>query len=239
MPPKKSRTPPPPRRPVQAPKRREAPPTRSTQRTYAERRRWLVLGGAGAAVVALVVVLVVVFATGGAGASVQQDLAAAGCSYKTYVVHDRHHVASLNAKIKYPTFPAVGGPHYQAPMPFGRYPTPVVEIQKVHNLEHGAVVIQYGDKVPQATVAELTSFYASSPNAMLMAPLPALGKKIALEAWTADQGKLSDSTSGGYQGDARLALCTSFDEKAYKSFRSAYRGKGPERFPMSALAPGQ
>jgi len=238
MPPKKSRTPQPPRRPVQAPKRRDTPPTRSTQRAPTERRRWLVLGGAGAAVVAIVVVLVVVFATGGAGASVTKTLQAAGCSYQTFVNHDRHHVASLDAKIKYKTFPAVAGPHYQQPMPFGRYPTPVTEIQKVHNLEHGAVVIQYGNKVPSSTVDKLTQFYDSSPNGMLMAPLPKLGSKIALEAWTADLSKLPAGVSTGYQGEGRLAFCGSYDAKAFKTFRDAYRGKGPERFPMSALAPG-
>src|SRR5439155_19728538 len=159
MAPKKSRTPPPPRRPVQAPKRRDTPPTRSTQRSPGERRRWLILGGAGAAIVALIVVLVVVFATGGAGASVQKTLSAAGCSYKVVDVHSRAHVQSLTAKIKYATFPAVGGPHYYQPMPFDRYPTPVAEVQKVHNLEHGAVVIQYGGKVPQAAIDEIGRFY--------------------------------------------------------------------------------
>jgi hypothetical protein len=239
MAPKKSRTPPPPRRPVQAPQRRERPPTRSTQAAPGERRRWLMLGGGGAAVVAIVVVLVVVFATGGSAANVQKTLAGAGCNYRTYPVHDRHHVNSLTQKIKYPSFPAVGGPHYFQPMPFGRYPAPVNEIQKVHNLEHGAIVIQYGDKVPASTVSKLAAFYDSSPDAMLMAPLPALGKKIALEAWYADVGKLAPSTTGGYQGVGQLALCTAFDEKAFKTFRSAFRGKGPERFPMSALTPGQ
>jgi hypothetical protein len=73
---------------------------------------------------------------------------------------------------------------------------------------------------------------------MLVAPLPKLGKKIALEVWTADQSKLPATNTSGYQGEGRLALCTSFDEKAFKSFRDAYRGKGPEHFPLSALAPG-
>jgi len=53
-----------------------------------------------------------------------------------------------------------------------------------------------------------------------MAPLPKLGDKIALTAWT------------------HLASCSTFDESAFKAFRDAYRGKGPERFPVSQLTPG-
>ena len=47
-----------------------------------------------------------------------------------------------------------------------------------------------------------------------------LGDKIALTAWT------------------QLATCTRFDEKAFSAFRDAFRGKGPERFPVSSLKPG-
>ena len=44
--------------------------------------------------------------------------------------------------------------------------------------------------------------------------------KVALTAWT------------------HHALCPRFDEAAFKAFRDAYRGKGPERFPVSSLMPG-
>ncbi len=33
-------------------------------------------------------------------------------------------------------------------------------------------------------------------------------------------------------------MCTGFDEKAFKAFRDAYRGKGTEGFPLSQLKPG-
>jgi hypothetical protein len=39
-------------------------------------------------------------------------------------------------------------------------------------------------------------------------------------------------------GKGRLAVCSTFDEKAFKTFRDAFRGKGPERFPVDALTPG-
>ena len=90
----------------------------------------------------------------------------------------------------------------------------------VHNLEHGGIVVQWGSKVAPATVEQLRSFWQESPNGMLMAPLPKLGGKIALTAWT------------------NLATCSAFDETGFKAFRDAYRGKGPERFPVSQLTPG-
>jgi hypothetical protein len=91
-------------------------------------------------------------------------------------------------------------------------------VQEVHNLEHGGVIIQYGDSVPEPALAQLKSFYDSSPNGMLLAPLPKLGSKIALTAWT------------------QLATCTGFDAKAFSAFRNAFRGGGPEQ--VDSLVPG-
>ena len=58
------------------------------------------------------------------------------------------------------------------------------EIRLVHNLEHGAVILQYGDKVPAAQVRAITSWYQHDANAVVVAPLPKLGAKVALTAWT-------------------------------------------------------
>jgi hypothetical protein len=82
------------------------------------------------------------------------------------------------------------------------------------------VIVQYGRGVPTATVAALRRFVAGSPNGMLMAPLAQLRSTIALTAWT-------------YR-----AMCTRFDRTAFTLFRDTFRFKGPERFPASALAPG-
>ena len=55
---------------------------------------------------------------------------------------------------------------------------------------------------------------------MLVAPLPKLGDKIALTAWT------------------QWAECTHFNQNAFSKFRSAFRYHAPESgvFPKSALA---
>jgi hypothetical protein len=122
--------------------------------------------------------------------------------------------------VKYDSFPPTSGPHYPQWVTWGSYAKPLPEIAAVHNLEHGGVIVQYGSRVPAATVAALRAFVAASPNGMLMAPLAQLRSTIALTAWT-------------YR-----AMCTRFDRTAFTLFRDTFRFKGPERFPASALAPG-
>jgi hypothetical protein len=219
---KKVRTPPP---RSQGPKRRDG--SRGGKPPFQPlglNKRGLV-AGIGAGVIVGAIILVVVLTKGGGSkgvldAAAIKRLEAAGCSYRSYPSEGRSHITSLSGKVNYKTFPPTSGNHYYIPAIWNRYTQPLVLVQEVHNLEHGGVIVQYGSKVPQATVAKLVSFYDSSPNAMLLAPLPRLGNKIALTAWT------------------RLATCTGFDEKAYADFRDAFRGKGPENFPVDILKPG-
>ena len=213
---KKKRTPPPPR-PVQAPRRRYQPTTGG----FGSRTK--LLAGAAAVLVVAVIIVAAVAASGGGGngsAAVAKSMAAAGCTFKTYPSQGRTHVQSLAAKVDYHSFPPTSGPHYFQPAVWNAYSGPLVLVQEVHNLEHGGVIVQYGSRVSKPTVTQLQSFYRESPNALLLAPLPKLGDRIALSAWT------------------HLATCRRFTATAFRSFRDAYRGKGPERFPVSALTPG-
>lgn len=204
------------------------------------RNRLILYGAAGAGLVGLVVALVVVFAAGGGGggkSGLEQKLAAAGCTLASSKATSRDHVTDINAKIRHRSFPPTSGKHYAQPAPWNFYPDPIVQIQGVHNLEHGGIVIQYDPKVPAAQVQELRDFYDSDSNAMLVAPFsaeevaqhPEVRRKFALAAWTAPDGGM---------GEGHLALCGRFDESAFEAFRDAYRGKGPERFPVSSLTRG-
>jgi Protein of unknown function (DUF3105) len=193
-----------------------------------ERRQRMILyalGGSG--LVALAVVVLVVFVFGGKSPGQSKALTrafvACGGSLHSYKSEGRGHVFSLTAKVHYKTFPPTSGKHYAAPAIFDQYDAPVNELQLVHNLEHGAIVIQYGNKVSPATVSKISDFYRSSPNALVVAPLPKLGNKMALTAWT------------------HLGTCTRFSESAFKGFRDTYRYHGPESaaYPKSALDPGQ
>jgi hypothetical protein len=214
---KKTRTPPPPRRPVQAPKRRV------DVRAPSESRRpllYLVLFAVSGLVILGVVLGFIVLGGNGSSSDPSSAMSAAGCTFQTYPNQGRQHFSAPNQPFKYNSFPPTSGTHDPAPAIFNAYEEPINERKLVHNLEHGGVVMQYGSDVPSSTVNELRDFYRSSPNGMILAPLPRLGDKIALTAWT------------------HLSTCTEFNEGAFEKFRDAYRAKGPEPFRLQDLAPG-
>jgi hypothetical protein len=183
-------------------------------------------------VVALIIVIAVIALTSGGGSSsaeVEKTMRTAGCTLKTVRASSRKHVSSLAAKIKYNTDPPSNGSHYFQPAIWDFYTQPANPVQVVHNEEHGGVILWWGDKVPSSTVEELRAFYISSPNGILGTPYAKLGNKVAITAWTAPSGGM---------GEGHAAVCPTFNEKAFKAFRDAYRGKGPERYPLDALTPG-
>jgi hypothetical protein len=225
---KKPRTPPPPPRRVQAPKHRPGGGgNRVPVGDLAGRQRAILYGVALSGIVALVVVVLVIVLGGGSshGKDAAKALAAAGCRYKHVPAQPRTpHYSSLNPtpKPKWNSYPPSSGRHYFQWVLWGDYTQPVPLIKEVHNLEHGGMIIQYGEKVPKSDVTKINDFWQKDPTAMLVAPLPNLGNKIALTAWT------------------NWAECTTFNEKAFKAFQSAFRYHGPESpvFPKSSLQPG-
>jgi hypothetical protein len=225
------RVPNPPKRP-QAPQRRTTP---SGSRDAAQQRRLLFIV-AGAGIVALAAVLGFVFIGGGGTKDIAATMQAAGCQLKAVPAEVGNHTAALNATSnpKWNTDPPTSGPHYPVPAIYGEYDTPLKTAQVVHNLEHGAVFVLYGPKVPAATVQQLRDFYNDDTTGMLLAPYPKLGDKIALGAWTVPD----NFEPGGKNGTAYLATCTKFDSGAFATFRDELRFRGPERFPPDSLHPG-
>jgi hypothetical protein len=237
---KKPRTPPPPRK-VQAPKQRHAP----RQGLDAARKRQLLYGAGGAVVVGVVIALVAVFATGkssgvtsGSNQKVASAMAAAGCTYVSKPVlppkdgqNFHNDSPKLTSKVKWSTFPPSGGGHYPLWAVWGFYTQPVNERQVVHNEEHGGMIMWWGPKVSQQTIDELRKFYDDSPTGMFGTPIAGLGNKIALTAWTGDPTRYYQN---GNYGTGHLATCTKFDQKAFETFRDAYRGHGPEGIPLSS-----
>ena len=217
---KKSQTPRPPKtpgaRPVQAPKVRSTP---RAPRPVGRRvsRLWLI--GSGVAVA--VVVIVVLLATMLGGGSDASALASAGCVQQTFADQGRQHVEELPADFKYNSFPATSGRHHFQAAIWNIYTETVPEINLVHNLEHGGVIVQYGDQVPSAEVDQIGQWYAEGDrNGIIVAPLAALGDRVALTAWT------------------KLATCTGFDGPAFDAFVDLHRYSGPERLPESAMQQG-
>jgi hypothetical protein len=213
---RKARTPPPPRRPVQAPQRRA-----DVRDPDANRRTLYFLAGfALLGVLILGGVLLWLSQRDNADPqAVAETMRAAGCTFQTSASEGRDHVQD-GARVSYKTSPPTSGDHYAVPVIWNAYDAPVEQPRVVHNLEHGGIVIQYGDDVPEATVNELQAFYQSDPNGLILAPLPSLKAQIAVTAWT------------------HLAKCRTFDEGAFEAFRDEFRAKGPEPRRPSDLAPG-
>src|SRR6185312_15849437 len=210
---KKPRTPRPPER-VQAPKRRVD--TRSGN-PLSSLPRWSWAVG-GAAVVALALVAAFAFGGGSSGvseAAVAKAMSSAGCTYKSVPPKPpkknptNYHadVPSLSTPTKglWSTFPPSGGAHYGLWAVWGFYRQPVNPRQVVHNMEHGAVVMWWGNKVPKATVDKLAAFYQQQTDGMFGTPYPSLGDKIALTAWTGDSNKYY--VNGNF-GMGHIAICS-------------------------------
>jgi hypothetical protein len=155
----------------------------------------------------------------------------AACSVRAYPGLPPRHTQNIELKPRYNSFPPTSGTHYYLPAKFNLYTFALPQLVVVHNLEHGGVAVQYGSKVPKATVAKIKAWYLRDTNGLLVAPLPALGKKIALTAWNAPpyQGSKPDP------GHGYVATCSRFDAASFTAFVKAHRYKGGERFPKAVL----
>ena len=235
---KKARTPPPPRRPVQAPKQR------TTSRKPAEKRNLLyVLAFVALGVLLLGGVLAVVAFGGGGGGSASGGLiSTSACSEREFPGLKPEHINNPNQKVKYDSFPPSSGPHYAQPAPWNLYSDPVKQTILVHNLEHGGIVIQYGNKVSHDDVTKIDSFYQGDPYGLVVAPYPKLGDKIAATAWNepAYQQNQDANFNQVDPGNGFVLTCKSFDKGALSDFRDNHRNKAGERYPsVKDMAPGQ
>jgi len=223
----------------------QAPKTRSAPRTPAERRTFLyVLGFGGSGIVMLGAVLAfVAFAGGGGdggnGAESTSVTYSKDCVEQSYPGLSAKHLTSPDGKVKYNSDPPSSGPHYQSPAPWGIYEEPIKQTILVHNLEHGGIVIQYGD-VGSGTVDKLSSFYEGDPYGLVVAPNPKLGKKFALTAWNQPEyPSTQEDLSEVDPGNGFVLTCSRFDEKSFAKFRDERRNKSGERFAsVQDMSPG-
>jgi hypothetical protein len=220
---KKDRVPTPPKRPVQAPKAYK--PQASPRRTQ------LIFIGLAAAIV---------IAAGAIGAAFilnSDDSAASGpstegdCTLETFDALEASHVEELPEDYEYNSIPATSGLHNANTAIWNLYDQPVPQINYVHNLEHGGVVVQYGSQVPAEAIASLADWYQQDTRGLLVAPLaadlededPALADQIVATSWT------------------HMLRCDSFDEEALDGFIDDYRGPqgdAPEKFELDQLQQG-
>ncbi len=205
--------------------------------------------GVGAVAVVAIVVGIVLGTAGSSSADVAATMRAAGCTYRDVLPKPakksptNYHadVPSLATPTKglWSTSPPSGGAHYGLWAVWGFYRTAVNPRQVVHTEEHGAVVIWWGPNVPSTTVDQLEDFYNQKPDGGFGTPYAGLGNKIALTSWTGNTSEYYRVVNGKrYYGIGHIAICSSFNQKAFATFRSAYVGKGPEGIPLSDDEPG-
>ena len=247
---KKSRTPAPPtkgrglgktavpgHREVAGPRQKAGGRTSPLSKLNPRQLRFLLAGGVG--LIVIVVVVIALSATGGGNGgsgNAAAALSAAGCQLfapaPSQATAENNHVFEIPPGFEYNSFPPSQGPHHPQALGFDLYPQPVEQLNLVHNLEHGGMAVQYGDQISTEDIAAIAAWWDADPNGLVVAPLPALEQNIALHAWTTETADDYDNSLG------RLAYCTSFDQSAFDAFKRAFRGKGPERIPVSALTPG-
>jgi hypothetical protein len=224
----------------------KAPKQRGSQRRAedeAKKRRLYMLGGGTLVAVLAVVGIVGLFGLGGSEASaseVRADLRAAGCTMKVVEAAPNSSNHSQDPEARSPdwnTDPPTTGPHYGQTLQYGSYTEPIDIARALHNLEHGAAYILFGNKVRDATVSQLQEFYADHATGTILAPYARLKNQIALGAWVVPG--LPEASND--RGSGVLAKCKKFDEAAFSAFFDAFQFKGPESplFRPSDMQPGE
>ncbi len=115
-------------------------------------------------------------------------------------------------KWEYGHYPPTSGPHDPKPVKPGFYTSPQAPEKLVHSLEHGNIVIYYEKPAPPV-LRQLKNWakrYGGKWDGVIVTPLPGLGDKVILTAWT------------------RLLCLDPFDPVQATAFIDAFRGKGPE-----------
>jgi len=146
---------------------------------------------------------------------------AAACELERFAEQEGGHLPEPPPGFEYSSFPPTSGPSDETPLVWEDYEQPVSQFRLVHNLLHGGVAVQYGREVPAETVAAVRAWYERDPDGIVVAPLPALGGRLALTAWT------------------RLATCERFDERELTAFRTLHRFGGPERPSRESMRRGR
>jgi hypothetical protein len=183
-------------------------------------RSRLALAG-GAASVAVVAAVVALLASGSKPGDADRLRAAAQAAGAQLVHHDWSYGINdhVDGRVRYPTNPPTNGPHANTWAQDGSYANlePPATEQVVHAQEHGRIVIQYRPGLPADQIAALQKLYDEDPSRVLLLenrtgmPCP-----VAATAW------------------GHAILCRGTDARsldALRSFRDAYRDKGPETVP--------
>lgn len=172
---------------------------REAERRGAQRRRWLITIG----LLAVAVGFIVFLAT--------RPPPAALAAVETFADQGANHIDASSPIPDYNSDPPTSGPHAPNPYQCGIYRESVPDVNQVHNLEHGVVVIQYDPSISSEEREVLEDYARDAGTHSLVAPREGMDSPIVLTAWT-----------------KRLALDTA-DRSAVSVFYDTYAQFGPER----------
>ncbi|MDQ3660250.1 MAG: DUF3105 domain-containing protein [Actinomycetota bacterium] len=116
-----------------------------------------------------------------------------------------------DASVDYETSPPVSGAHAPQAVPCGVYGEPIPDEAQVHNLEHGAVGIQYRPDLDPEEIERIEAIVGEYDSNVFSAPYPGLETPVVVSSW------------------GRLMELDQVDEAAARDYVDAFAGNGPER----------
>jgi len=93
------------------------------------------------------------------------------------------HLSAGESTPDYNSTPATSGDHANA-VQCGIYLTEISDAVQVHNLEHGAVVLQYQPDLDETQIALLQGWARTKPGHILLAPRADLTDPVVISSWT-------------------------------------------------------
>ena len=115
-----------------------------------------------------------------------------------------------NGDLNYETVPPVSGPHAPGAVDCGIYATQVPDENLVHNLEHGAVAIQYDPGTDPDTIKKIEAIVDDYDSHVMSLPYSGMDSPIVVTSW------------------ARMMKLVDLDESAVREYIDTFRQKGPE-----------
>lgn len=140
--------------------------------------RWLLWGGVLVVVLGVSVLLAVELAQPEAPPPPELE------AVETFPDQGVQHIGTDEPTPEYNSNPPTSGPHSPVPAACGIYRQPVPDVNQVHTLEHGAVIVQYHPDLPTEQVETLEGINWSPAAKVIVAPRPDNPAPIALTAWT-------------------------------------------------------
>jgi hypothetical protein len=121
------------------------------------------------------------------------------------------HVAEGTTVTDYNSDPPTSGPHWARTADWGIHDEPIPNELQVHNLEHGGIVIQYNETVPEDQIEQLRQIANQCNVKLILAPRPGMESPIAVTAW------------------GRILTMDSVDREQIQEFIKAHVDRGPEK----------